>query len=122
MKTKSRVLFGIFTLALIGMLNAASVYGTGKSPESIVVCGFGGLPGVLPAYYGGLYTVLGHSNPSAVDMGQCRFGETPDLCTVCILSLESQGCKVLETVTDNFAKLNASSGGMTHYMMSCSKP
>ena len=123
MKTKTRVLFGVLALALISIPNAASAGSTGNSPESIFVCGFGALTGVLPAENGGLYTVLGRTNPPFVDTGQCRFGSIPDLCTTCIRSLESQGCKVIETVTDHFADVNSfRTGGMTSYMMSCSRP
>ena len=97
--------------------------GRGRSAESIVTCGFGALPGVIDVPLGGLYTVLARSVPTSVDVAECAFGESAQSpCHSCITSLENQGCKVVDRVTEHFAVLPSSSAAMTTYMLSCVQP
>ena len=115
----------ICTVTCVSMVISTSLFADGndKSPETIVTCGFGALPGVIVADNGGLYSVLGRSTLPSVNTDQCDFGTEVDLCSTCITSLENQGCKVKETVTDQFADVEEfRSAGMVTYLLSCISP
>jgi len=123
MKLFSKLFLCSILFVSVSIFSTAFAKGKSNSAESIVTCGFGALTGVIAAENGGIYSVLGRSTPLSIDTGQCRFGANVDLCSTCITSLETQGCKVIETVTDQFADVETfRTGAMTTYMLSCIRP
>ena len=93
---------------------------TKHKPESILTCI--GNNGVGP------YSVWAPSIPSELDAGQCRtrdIVQPPDLCSACIGSLETQGCKIIDVDVVHVDVEDPNTfGGATKvtYLLSCSKP
>ena len=101
----------LLVLAFTWIPGAIADKGRGNfSPESIVTCQGGGPQ---------MYMVIGMSLPAAIDAEQCI--QPPDAfprhCAPCVISLESQGCKIVEVVTGKSNEiLNVT------YLLSCAKP
>ena len=68
-----------------------------ESPESIVTC----LNGA------GTHLLLNRSFPETINGEQCRTWEPdiePDPCAPCIISLEDQGCKIVDIIVTQIAE------------------
>ena len=68
-----------------------------ESPESIVWC--------LSAL--GTHLVMTRSLPETINAEKCRVGEPdryPDPCAPCIISLEDQGCKIVDIIVTQVAE------------------
>jgi hypothetical protein len=82
-----------------------------QSPESLVTCGAG---------LGNGLSML--SLPDTISTEECP-GWEGGHCASCIISLENQGCKVIDVVVTQF---QPSDGGVivagTTYLLSCVKP
>ena len=93
---------------------------TKQKPESILVC-----TNLIAA---GAFSVLNTSIPSEINTDQCRTWEEiqpPDLCALCVGSLESQGCKIIEVdvaEADTATEENPLGNTKVTYLISCSKP
>ena len=91
-----------------------------QSPDSILVC-----TNLIAA---GAFSVLNTSIPSEINTDQCRTWEEiqpPDLCALCVGSLESQGCKIIEVdvaEADTATEENPLGNTKVTYLISCSKP
>lgn len=84
-----------------------------KSPESLVTCGTGN---------GNAISML--SLPNTINTEECpgwEFG----FCASCIISLEKQGCEVIDVVVTH-SQVGNEGGGVTvagtTYLLSCVKP
>jgi len=81
-----------------------------NSPESIVSCAAGN---------GDFLSLV--SVPESLDIGSCK--AFLDTCAPCIISLENQGCKVVDVKLSHIPR---PSGGVpitaTSYLLSCVKP
>jgi len=87
-----------------------------ESPESIVTC--------LNNAGNGPYQVQTRSFPETINGEQCRTWEPdrePDPCAPCIISLEDQGCKIVDIIvtqvvgSENYEKILAP----VTYLLSC---
>ena len=93
---------------------------TQQKPESILVC-----TNLIAA---GAFSVLNTSIPSEINTDQCRTWEEiqpPDLCALCVGSLESQGCKIIDVnvaEADTVTEENSVGNTKVTYLISCSKP
>ena len=84
-----RVLFSVLVFCLIGVPLASADSGnkgrgSGKAPDSILTCEAAETT----------YRPLNLSVPAAISVDPCSFSN----CSTCIRSLETQGCKVVQTV------------------------
>ena len=78
-----------------------------ESAESIVTC-----------LNGGNYLVLAQSVSGTINLEQCKFWEpdvTPDPCADCIISLEDQGCVIVDVVVSGLAEGEVA----VTYLLSC---
>ena len=82
-----------------------------ESPESIVWC--------LSAL--GTHLVMTRSLPETINAEKCRTWEqgvaTPDPCAPCIISLEEQGCKILDVTVTHVTASGLDSPAT--YLLSC---
>ena len=108
-----KIVISIFVVSALFCISAVSAgkYPGKDSPESVVTC----------ASAEGTYLVLNKSMSGAINTDQCKThhsGQHPDPCSLCISSLENQGCKMVDVVVDNAA------GGdrLLTYLLSCVKP
>jgi hypothetical protein len=109
MKRIMNVILVVLTFTLVSGVSADN-RSKNPSPESIVTCGAVAQP----------YRMLGVSIPESINAEQCRTWTTenePDLCSLCISSLENQGCKIVDTVVQNTSELMT-----VTYLLSCTKP
>ncbi len=73
-----------------------------ESPESLVTCAAGN---------GDI--ISNGSVPETINVEQCRPFE--DVCAPCIISLEDQGCEIVDVVVTQFPEFKI----MTTYLLSC---
>jgi len=79
-----------------------------RSPESILTCWRG--------------TVSTYSTPQSIDVSQCPEW-APNSCATCIVSLEDQGCRIIDAVVrDPFSEGTVEFLGDITYLLSCIKP
>ncbi len=89
MEKPMRILFSIFLFCLLGVTMTVADSGnggkrSGKAPDSILTCE--GMEGT--------YRPINGTVPAAFSLDECAVST----CSVCIRSLETQGCRVVETV------------------------
>jgi len=82
-----------------------------RSPESTLTC-----------WNGGVQT---YSTPEFIDVSQCP--HTINSCATCIISLEDQGCRIIDAVVRNPTTSMDSEGKIIYYgdityLLSCIKP
>ncbi len=80
-----------------------------RKPNSIVTC----------VAVGPFYGVGSRTAPASVNLDQCSGPVAPEIdCSPCIRSLENQGCKVVEAIT-NFEPQGSL---RVNFLLSCAKP
>ena len=80
------------------------------SPESIMTCGGGG---------GNSISVL--SVPASINKDECP-AWVDGVCASCIVSLEKQGCQVVDVVVSHIGVADNIAATGTTYLLSCVKP
>ena len=80
------------------------------SPESIMTCGGGG---------GNSISVL--SVPASINKDECPEWVDGE-CATCIMSLEKQGCQVVDVIVSHLAAPDNIAATGTTYLLSCAKP
>jgi hypothetical protein len=80
------------------------------SPESIMTCGGGN---------GNSISVL--SVPKTINTDECPAWVDGE-CASCVISLEKQGCKVVDVVVTHLSQPNAIAATGTTYLLSCTNP
>ncbi len=90
--SKQRILMAIvMSFALMGIVVAAHADGKRQQkPDSIVLCRTALNPSQV-------YFVAARTAPASVNLDQCS---QPSDCSPCVRSLENQGCKIVDVVTD----------------------
>jgi hypothetical protein len=100
----------IISLLTVLAFSWASGVAADQSPESIVTCA-----------NAGTYLVLGVTLPDTINADHCGTWvsdtQPPDPCAPCIISLENQGCKVIDSVVDTIPEFT-----VVTYLLSCVKP
>ena len=100
------IILSVFSVFLWISVVSASNYPVKESPESIVTC--------LNAE--GDHLLVSRSVPGTINLEQCKVWPADiDQCSLCITSLEGQGCKIVEV-----GVTNPSDGGVAvAYFLSC---
>ena len=80
-----------------------------QSPESVVTCGVN---------LGDFISIA--SVPETINVEQCTPWE--DSCATCVISLENQGCGVVDVVVTHFREPESAVVTGTTYLLSCVKP
>ena len=85
--------------------------GSGKrSPESFMTCASGNGDGIKAI-----------SVPATINIDQCPpFGDVS--CADCIISLENQGCNLIDVVVTHLMNPDIGTVPGTTYLLSCAKP
>jgi len=81
-----------------------------QSPESMMTCGGGGGQSIS------LLTV-----PNTINTVECPMWED-GICASCIISLEKQGCQLVDVVVSHVPLPDCIVGTGTTYLLSCMKP
>ena len=112
--SKQRTLMTIaLCVVLLGIVASGRGHRSEPKPDSIVACSAGGK-----------FVVSGTTYPPSIDpsidQNECeRFGETPN-CSICIRSLERQGCEVIDIDVFNFAENPGNYEAV--FVLSCDRP
>ena len=107
-----KIVISIFVVSALFCISAVSAekYPGKDSPESIVTCA-----------HAGTYLLAGVTLPDTINADHCGTWvsdtQPPDPCAPCIISLENQGCKVIDSVVDTIPEFTK-----VTYLLSCVKP
>lgn len=81
-----------------------------QSPESFIMCGSGNGAGISE-----------RSLPETINGERCvPYGDS--YCAACIISLENQGCKIVDVVVTHFRDEGSIVVPGTSYLLSCVRP
>ena len=109
MKVIINVILAVLAFTWISGVSAGNG-SNNQSPESMMTCGGG---------VGGSISVV--SVPDFINKEGCPAYQE-GACASCIISLENQGCKVIDVVVTHFRFPESVASTGTTYLLSCAKP
>jgi len=104
MKSIMIALLIIFSFSLISVVSAGNKPSK-ESPESFVDCVN--------------FDIASRSTPEFVNLDQCPYFQSQSSCASCIISLEKQGCKVVDYIVSHPVNPDGDVSTKITYMLSC---
>jgi len=105
-----KIVISIFVVSALFCISAVSAgkYPGKDSPESVVTC----------VNAGERFLIYSKSISGAINEEQCQSSSPDHTCSPCIISLEDQGCKIINVDVET----NVAGENVLNYLLSCVKP